>query len=141
MKDKQETWITYFEKKEAKTMLNCQFINEDFFDNFDRYFKPKIKISKNTNNNQKKKKKKEKIPFDKQLSKVYLKFYIVLISYVILRGISLGFYINSSILTQEKDFQGDYCGAGKHSNRPYYYFFNPIGTSDLSVICLNHCPK
>jgi Na+/melibiose symporter-like transporter len=140
MKEKQDTWITYFEKNEAKTFLNSKFINEDFFDDFDRYFKPKVKISKNTNDKEKKKKKK-KVLFDKQLSSVYLTLYIFLISYVVLRGISLGFYVNSSILTQEKDFQGDYCGVGKHSSRPYYYFFNPIGTSSLSILCLNHCPK
>lgn len=139
MKKRPETWISYFEKQEAKTFLNEEFKDAGFFDDFDRYFKPTVKIKKNNDSSQKKRK--QRLPFDQRLSNVYFKFYVFLLCYVVLRGVSLGFYVNTSILTQERDFQGDYCGEGKHSRRPFYYFFKPIGTDQLSIICLKHCPK
>lgn len=140
MKAKKETWISYYEKKEAETYLNSKFINEDFFDDFDRYFRPKIMISKSKDQAQKKKPKKL-VPFDKRLSRIYLRFYLVLFCYVVLKAVSLGFYVDTSILTQERDFRGDYCGVGKHSSRPFHYFFTPVGTDELAIVCLRLCPR
>ena len=144
-KKKQETWISHFEKEEARSPENVTFTDHNYFIDFDKHYKPKIELTPRedgeTSDKTKKKAKKKKLPLDRRLKKKYLGLYKILLAYVIAKTIGLSFFADTKSLSLEKDFRGDFCGVGKHAQRHYFYFFRPVGSEQLSILCLSHCPK